>query len=102
MTLGSPARRSPVRVVEDELLLRLYAGDFLEAAGFEVVDAPHARAALDIWRVGSNCEEISFRDRLRARNPLKLRGHSVQEKLCLFHKTDWGSWGDSNLSPPRV
>jgi CheY-like chemotaxis protein len=48
MALGSPARPSPVLVVEDEVLLRLYAGDFLEAAGFEVVDAPHARAALDI------------------------------------------------------
>ena len=48
MVLGLPPRPSPVLVVEDEALLRLDAGDFLEEAGFEVVDAPNAQAALDV------------------------------------------------------
>ena len=37
-----------VLVVEDEALLRLQADEFLEDAGFEVVDAAHADEALQI------------------------------------------------------
>jgi two-component system, response regulator PdtaR len=48
MTARAPTRQSPVLVVEDEELLRLYVDGFLEEAGFEVLDAPDADAALDI------------------------------------------------------
>ena len=41
-------RQSPILVVEDEELLRLYVGGFLEEAGFEVLDAADAGTALDI------------------------------------------------------
>lgn len=41
-------RQSPVLVVEDEPLLRLYVDGFLEEAGVEVIDAAEGGAALDI------------------------------------------------------
>ena len=48
MTARAPTRQSPVLVVEDEELLRVYVDGFLEEAGFEVLDAADADAALDI------------------------------------------------------
>lgn len=48
MATQSPNRPSPVLVVEDEALVRLYADDLLEEAGFEVIDAANADAALQI------------------------------------------------------
>lgn len=51
MAAESSKRPSPVLVVEDEELLRLYAADLLEEAGFEVVPAADAEEALRI--VGS-------------------------------------------------
>jgi len=41
---------SVVLVVEDETLLRLYAADLLEDAGFEVVEAKNATDALDVMQ----------------------------------------------------
>jgi len=47
--LGELAKRlSPVLVVEDEELLRLYAADLLKEAGFEVVPAADADDALRV------------------------------------------------------
>ena len=40
-----------------------------------------------------------FRDRLRARNPLKLRTHSVRGKFRLFHRTAWWAMQGSNQRP---
>jgi CheY-like chemotaxis protein len=37
-----------ILVVEDEVLLRLYAADFLEEHGFRVIEAPNADAALKV------------------------------------------------------
>ena len=48
MSARAPTRQSPVLVVEEEELLRLYVDGFLEEAGFEVLDAADADAALDI------------------------------------------------------
>jgi CheY-like chemotaxis protein len=42
MVAQPPTRPSPVLVVEDEELLRLYAADLLEERGFEVMDAADA------------------------------------------------------------
>jgi CheY-like chemotaxis protein len=39
-----------VLVVEDEPLLRMDAADFIEDAGFEVVEAVHAGEAIDILK----------------------------------------------------
>ena len=44
----APTSQSPVLVVEDEALLRLYVDGFLEEAGFEAIDAADADAALNI------------------------------------------------------
>ena len=48
MTARAPTRQCPVLVVEDEELLSLYVDGFLEEAGFEVIDAADADAALEI------------------------------------------------------
>jgi DNA-binding NtrC family response regulator len=48
MAARAPTRQSPVLVVEDEGLLRLYVDGFLEEAGFEVIDVADADAALNI------------------------------------------------------
>jgi two-component system, response regulator PdtaR len=48
MTARAPTRQCPVLVVEDEELLRLSVDGFLEEAGFEVIDAADADAALEI------------------------------------------------------
>jgi DNA-binding NtrC family response regulator len=48
MAARPPTRQSPVLVVEDEELLRLCVDGFLEEAGFEVIDAADADAALKI------------------------------------------------------
>jgi two-component system, response regulator PdtaR len=48
MAARPPTRQSPVFVVEDEELLRLCVDGFLEEAGFEVIDAADADAALKI------------------------------------------------------
>lgn len=42
------AKRSVVLVVEDEFLLRMDAADMIAAAGFEVVEAADADAAIEI------------------------------------------------------
>ncbi|MDU0341930.1 response regulator [Bosea rubneri] len=39
-----------VLIVEDEPLLRMDAADFIEDAGFEVVEATHADEAIDILK----------------------------------------------------
>ena len=48
----SPAHGQLVLVVEDEALLRFQAMDTLEAAGYEVLEAPNADAALELLQ---NC-----------------------------------------------
>jgi len=45
---NSANARPVVLVVEDEALLRIYAADLLEEAGFEVVEAASAEAALEL------------------------------------------------------
>ena len=42
----------------------------------------------NVGQAPSNCGEMSFGDRTRASNPLKLRGHLVHGKFCLFHSTE--------------
>jgi CheY-like chemotaxis protein len=42
------AKRPVVLVVEDELLLRMDAADMISAAGFEVIEAADADAAIEI------------------------------------------------------
>jgi CheY-like chemotaxis protein len=41
-------RSAPVLIVEDEPLLRIYAADIIEQAGFQPVEAEHAEQALEI------------------------------------------------------
>jgi len=44
--------RAAVLIVEDELLVRLFATDALEDVGFEVLQAGDAQQALDVMREG--------------------------------------------------
>jgi CheY-like chemotaxis protein len=49
LTMHAPrSDRQPILVVEDEELIRLYAADLLEEAGFEVLEAADADGALEI------------------------------------------------------
>lgn len=50
MNTRSHAPKPVVLVVDDEALLRLYAVDLLEAAGFETIEAANAEEALAIMR----------------------------------------------------
>ena len=58
--MDRPQQPLVVLVVEDEAILRLQAADALEEAGFRVVEAPDADAALEVLR--NNCVEVLFTD----------------------------------------
>jgi len=53
------AKRPVVLVVEDEFLLRMDAADMIAAAGFEVVEAADADAAIEILEARNDIAVIS-------------------------------------------
>jgi two-component system, response regulator PdtaR len=78
MTPMPVAETQPVvLVVEDEALLRLCAADLLEDAGFEVIQAPDARAALDVMKSRPDVR-LLFTD---IQMPGKLDGMELAQKV---------------------
>ena len=51
-----------VMLVEDEHLIRLMVSDFLQDAGYDVIEAVHAEAALEILAVRAEGIHILFTD----------------------------------------